>query len=357
MYVARLGEGYIVKRMPETGCNHAPGCASYEPTGEASGRGPMLGLAIREDPDTGVTTLRLDVSLSTGAGRPAPPSFGAEGTTAKGRGNKLSLRGLLHYLWDQAGLTRWQPGFAGKRSWSVVRRRLREATASHTANGQVLQDRLYVPESFAADQWDAIRARRSAQWGAAMEGRSSCQPRMLLVAELKELTSARHGYKATVKHAPDLAFLLDERLFRQVGRKFEQQLALWGANDDVRMVLIGTFSVSTSGVPLLAEVSLMPATRDWLPVESAFEKLLIERLVADQRCFLKGLRYDLRAEVALASATLTDCGQPAPLLSIVTEPMAETSARDTSNPEREVRWQWLTHEGTMPPLPRPLRLS
>ena len=29
MYVARLGDGYIVKRMPDTGSHHAPDCPSY----------------------------------------------------------------------------------------------------------------------------------------------------------------------------------------------------------------------------------------------------------------------------------------------------------------------------------------
>jgi len=47
-------------------------------------------------------------------------------------------------------------------------------------------------------------------------------------------------------------------------------------------------------------------TRYWLPVEDGFEKQLIERLVAEGRSFVKGLRYNLGGESALASATLTD---------------------------------------------------
>lgn len=31
MYVASIGERYILKRMPETGSQHAMTCASYEP--------------------------------------------------------------------------------------------------------------------------------------------------------------------------------------------------------------------------------------------------------------------------------------------------------------------------------------
>ena len=56
MYVARLGDGYIVKRMPDTGSHHAPDCPSYEPPAEFSGLGQVLGSAITEDPATGETT-------------------------------------------------------------------------------------------------------------------------------------------------------------------------------------------------------------------------------------------------------------------------------------------------------------
>lgn len=176
MYVARLGDGYIVKRMPETGSQHAPGCPSFESSEEASGRSAILSTAIHENPGTGWTALRLDFTLSNGIGKSLPPCNGSNTSTAKSRGSRLSLRGLLHYLWDRAGLTRWQPGFAGKRSWGVVRRRLQAAAACHTANGQTLLARLYLPEPFSVNHWAAICARRSAQWADAQETSSSQRP-------------------------------------------------------------------------------------------------------------------------------------------------------------------------------------
>ncbi|HEY1092100.1 MAG TPA: DUF1173 family protein, partial [Burkholderiaceae bacterium] len=72
MYVARLRDGYIVKRMPETGSRHAPDCASFEPPTKLSGLRHLMGTAIKEDPNTGMTTLRLGFSLSKRPGRPAP---------------------------------------------------------------------------------------------------------------------------------------------------------------------------------------------------------------------------------------------------------------------------------------------
>ena len=45
---------------------------------------------------------------------------------------RLSLRGLLYFLWHEAELTRWHPGFTGKRTWSVVRSHLLSAARNMT---------------------------------------------------------------------------------------------------------------------------------------------------------------------------------------------------------------------------------
>ena len=168
MYVARLGDGFIVKRMPNTGCRHAPECPSYEPPAEFSGLGQVLGSAIVEDPATGETTLKLDFSMSRIAGRSSVPVGGSTSDRVATDGTRLSLRGLLHYLWDQAELTHWHPGFAGKRSWAVVRKHLLQAAENKVARGEALRARLYIPEVFYVEERDSINARRLAQWAPAM---------------------------------------------------------------------------------------------------------------------------------------------------------------------------------------------
>jgi hypothetical protein len=354
MYVARLAGtngGFIVKRMPDTGSHHAPDCPSYEPPAEFSGLGQVLGSAITEDPATGETTLKLDFSMSKIAGRTAMPTAGGDSDSVASSGTKLSLRGLLHYLWDQAELTRWQPGFAGRRTWSTVRKHLLQAADNKIARGDSLRTRLYIPEAFSVDQRDAINARRVAQWSQAIAAPGRPQHLMLLIAEVKEIVPARYGFKAVVKHVPDQAFALDEQLYRRLGRRFESALALWGAADDIHMVMIATFSVAAAGVPTILELSLMPVTRHWLPVEDGFEKQLIKRLVDDGRSFVKGLRYNLGAEGALASATLTDCEGSAPLLFVVHAGIEDTGRYlqvcDPSVPA----WQWNPSREAMPALP------
>src|ERR1700709_2250854 len=77
MYVAKAGAHYVIKRMPNTGGTHAPGCASWEPRAGLSGLGEVKGGAIQENIEDGITTLKLDFSLSKTGGRAAPAPPGA----------------------------------------------------------------------------------------------------------------------------------------------------------------------------------------------------------------------------------------------------------------------------------------
>lgn len=354
MYVARLAgsdRGYIVKRMPDTGSHHAPDCPSYEPPAEFSGLGQVLGNAITEDPATGETTLRLDFPLARMPGRSTMPPAGGESDSVSSSGTKLSLRALLHYLWDQAELTRWHPGFSGKRTWATVRRHLLQAAEHKLARGDSLRARLYVPEPFSIDERDAINARRLAQWQHAVAAPGKPQHLMLLIGEVKEIEPARYGFKAIVKHMPDQSFAIDEHLYRRLGRRFEPELALWGASDDIHMVMIATFGVSSAGVPAIVELSLMPVTRHWLPVEDGFEKQLLDRLVGENRAFVKGLHYNLARGNGIASAVLTDCEGSAPMLFIVPADLDETvPGHETRDPGPTV-WMWRRSGEPMPPFP------
>ena len=353
MYVARLAgtnAGYIVKRMPNTGSHHAPDCPSYEPPANASGLGQVLGSAISEDPATGETTLRLDFPMSKFVGRSTTPTRGVERDSVTSTGNKLSLRGLLHYLWDQAELTRWQPGFAGKRTWATVRKHLLQAADNKVARGDLLRSRLYIPEVFAVDQREAINARRITQWSPAFIALGQSQHLMLLIAEVKEILPARYGFKAVIKHLPDQAFALDEQLYRRLGRRFESELALWGNAEDIHMVIISTFSMA-AGIPTIVELSLMPVTRQWLPVENGFEKQLIERLVTEGRSFVKGLRYNLGADSKLATATLTGSGDSTKLLFVVHPGIDWGEWQASMSAPPETAWFWRPSIEAIPQLP------
>src|ERR1700720_2528958 len=98
----------MTKRLPDTGAEHRPTCLSYELPATESGLGEVLGEAIIERGPDGVE-LRLDFPLTRCIGR----SFATAGSKPSGEvtvaRKQLSLRGLLHYLWERAGFNRWYP--------------------------------------------------------------------------------------------------------------------------------------------------------------------------------------------------------------------------------------------------------
>lgn len=314
MYVARLAHGYVVKRMPETGNHHAADCPSFAPSAGSTGLAPLLGSAIREDPSTGITTLRLDFPLSRQTGCSTVASSSAHAYGVRASGTKLSIGGLLHYLWEHAGLTRWHPGFEGKRTWGTIRRRLQGAADQMVAGGYSLGARLYIPEPFSLANQDEIRARRWAKWSNAAAQNGRHQQLSLVIAEVKVMVPARHGLKAVIKHVPDVAFALEEPIYRAIWQRFSRELGMWNSEPDIRMVMIATFELRPAGVPVICSIHVMPVTMQWLPVDTVHEQHLVEQLVRDGRSFKKVLRYDLRASEGQPSVAFLDRGEPAEVL-------------------------------------------
>ncbi len=321
MYVARRGDGYIVKRMPGTGSRHTPDCQSFELAPEVTGMDQLLGSAISEDVETGRTMLRLDFPLSRRLGQHRQDGAASAHDSAKGACSKLSLKGLLHYLWDQAELTRWHPGFEGKRSWGTVRRHLLHAANGKYTFGDALTRRLFIPEPFSKVTMADTAARRMAKWSKAKERPGSDQQLLLLVAEVKRIEPSRFGHRLVVKHLPDSAFGIEDSLYRALARKFPEELALWDASDTVRLIAAATFSISSAGVPKTSELCLMPVTREWLPIASFPEQRLISKLIAGRRSFIKMMHFGPKGNAEPASVVLTDrgdCMQPVFLDSLAT---------------------------------------
>ena len=232
-----------------------------------------------------------------------------------------------------------------------MRRHLLQAAEHKLARGDALRARLYVPEPFSIDERDAINARRVAQWQHAVAVPGKPQNLMLLIGEVKEIVPARYGFKVIVKHMPDQAFAIDEQLYRRLGRCFEPELGLWGASDDIHMVMIATFGVSSAGVAAIHELCLMPLTRQWLPVGDGFEKQLLDRLVGENRSFVKGLHYNMGRGEPIASAVLTDSEGFAPMLFIGHSSGEDARRHPHPCPSSGAEWLWTPSTEAMPSLP------
>ncbi|MDP3908306.1 DUF1173 domain-containing protein [Novosphingobium sp.] len=313
LYISHRNDRYVLARWPGSGARHATACDHYEAPDYLTGMGQVRGSAILDDEASGETALKLGFPLSRGGARLAPAALTNDKPTVKSSGQKLSMRGLLHVLWDRAELTHWHPKMAGKRSWFVVRRALLEAAASCRTKQEALPHVLFVPESFKLEEKEDIRARRRAALERVYRSRDEL---MVVVGEIKEIVSAHGSERIVLRHVGDMPFVMDPDMARRFHKRFAGELALWQAQHGAKaeqdhLVIAGSFARRREGTFDLIEVALMPVSAEWLPYETSDERYLIAKAVAEKRRFVKGLRVNLDVDTPIASLVLKDTGEEA----------------------------------------------
>lgn len=354
MYIIKFNGVHYIKRMPNTGPQHDVACEHYDPPPELSGLGEVMGTAIKEDVESGTTALRFNFALSKAPGRAPPVASDKEQDSVKTESSKLTLTSLLHYLWDGAGLTHWQSGWTARRSWGGVQRQLLIAALGKQAKGLPLAEMLYIPAAFFVEKKDELAQQRNA-FIARLQQSDSPRARRLgvVIAEVKALEAARYGYKLVFKHVPDYSFMLSEDALKLVKKRFQNELGLWEAFETTHLVAIATFEVDATGLARIEEIAVMITTETWIPFVDLHEKNLLDRLVADGRHFIKGLRYNMSAKRPLASVELTDT-KPAPTVMFVVPANAnedyKTALQELTDKSRFTPWVWDV-AAAMPALP------
>ena len=350
MYVAKIGsDKYVIKRMPDSGLEHAHRCASYLPPEELSGLGQVLGSAITEEADSGLTAIKLGFRMSKAerAG-PAGAGGGRVADSVAADPNRLTLRAVLHYLWQEADLATWTPGMDGKRNWRIVSWYLRQAARGKFTKGKPLATRLYIPEPFNVEKKTEIAARRLSAW-APMQQHGAGQQFMMLIGELKEIVPARFGHKLVVRHLPDAPLMIDDKLLARLNKRFGDELELSQADDDGHLIVIATFSVGRAGLATAEEISLVMTDEHWLPYESLLDKLLLDAALAARRRFSKSLRYNLAPDKPMASLVFTDTATPTAAFVLTSGEDRDTAAQIATDTGTDV-WTWVLGED-MPQLP------
>jgi len=354
IYIARVEEQYLIKRMPLSGRDHDPACPSYEPPYELSGLGPLIGNAIRIDAN-GKADLKLDFSLTKRGPRAAPSALAETSEHGiRSEPRKLSLRATLHYLWEAGELTEWRSTWAGRRGWGRVRASLLNAAAQMTARGGTLGEMLFVPEVFHPEDKDGIAARRAAALKDVQATGSGPRKLMLIVAEVKEFSAAREGQRIAVRHMP-FPLMIEEGAWRRLAARCETELELWRSNEAFHLIVIATFGVSAAGIAAVEEVALMMVNEHWLPFEDIHELRLLEKLSHLKRKSVKGLRFNLPRDAPIVSVTLPE-QKPAPVAMFIVPASAgeeyEQALSDMIEERPEITpWVWRVAEGEIPQLP------
>ena len=353
MYVARLEERYIVKRMPGTGIDHAPDCSAFEPPEHLSGLSELQGSAISEEPEDGSVLLKLDFPLSkTGKRAAPPPPSGGQATEAISNPRKMGLTGLLHYLWQEGELTKWSPELEGQRKWRSVRSALLNGAYGKKVKGFNLSAALLVPEAFYATYKDEIAARHKAKLVSICSRSETSKSVGIMIAEYKDHEPTRLGARFSFRHAPDITFFADADLLKRFEKVFEAKLALLDMIPDAKAITIVSFAMSRGGYPVLEQVGMMLVDKNWLPFEHMQEAELLKVAVAQKRRFAKQLRYNLPASAVISSIVLNDSVPACALFVVPPAAGAEevgqfkTLVEETEFPT----WLW-SAETPMPELP------
>ncbi|MBB6469047.1 hypothetical protein HNQ96_004936 [Aminobacter lissarensis] len=353
MYIARMGSLYAIKRMPLSGGEHDPPCASYESPYELSGLGALMGSAIQLDPQSGMAALKLDFSLSKIGSRATPTQAGPEADSVSGEARKLSLRGLLHYLWHEAELTVWTSLWAGKRHWWNVQWHLREAAKQMIVKGRPLAETLYVPEAFRAQMKDAIEKRRAEALAPVASSGSGPRKLMIVVGEVKDFEAVRVGQKLVIRHMPGFPFMVDENLHRRLRARFEREFSLWEADDRSHLMTVATFGLNPAGLAVIEEIAVMVVNENWIPFDSVHERKLVDVLARMRDKSVKGLRYNLPPDLPIANAIVQQRDQSIALYIVPTgaDDKFELTLKDMIAARPEIgSWVWRVSEGEMPPL-------
>lgn len=314
MYVAAIGGRFIVKRMPGTGPDHAVDCPSFLPPEELSGLAQIQATAIAENPDDGTTTLKIGFPLRKNSkSRIASDTTGRKPTEAKGAQRKLTITSVLHFLWQEADLSKWYPAMQGSRYWGVIHSVLYRVAVGKIVKGQDLSRILYVPEYFKVGDKAKIAARRNRFFANLRSGGHGATPLGLVIAEYKSLESTAHGARFTFKHAPDCAFFAEAELAQKFEKVFGDQLKLIEAIGSGHAVVIASFSIAAAGYPVLQKIGMMLVANNWIPFESLRELDVLKALTEQSRAFQKQMRFNLPADVPIASVVLLDTTDPVAL--------------------------------------------
>jgi len=223
MYIARH-RLLVVKRMPDTGSKHDPTCPSYEPELHQSGLGELMGDSVIEHSPECVE-LRVDFPLARVPGRSIPRREKREPADVSAVRRGMSLRAVMHYLFERAGMNRWTPAMDGKRSQGVLHKYLTEAADDVMIKGFRLSDRFYVPKPFSEAAKLQVAERRRSKLAVLQSPDHDAQFKMALVlGELKGTEAIASWCKVWVKHMPDAPLLIRAKVLEADRARIRQSI-------------------------------------------------------------------------------------------------------------------------------------
>jgi hypothetical protein len=306
-----------------------------------------------------------------GPASPPPPQPRDQNAPLK---ESLHTWGLLHYLWEESGLSRWHPGW--HRDWGFVRDQLRMVAKNTLVEGRTLIESIYIPPV-----WTPIKKRDIKEhW------RMFCDPLLrnhrrcatvnsaLVIGTVRVLEPSEFGHAIQLHHHA-ARFYMDQRVSDNAA-KFSRRG--WAAAKDLEaaseekpyIVAAMRIEATSSGALTVVEVALMRVSPRYIPVDSSYEDRLVHVLIEQERQFIKPLHYD-RHHLTLPDFVLKDVKHSdqagdgyktavalyvyGPSITVQLKPKMEAADRKYAHEAGLGYWQWdVASQKEVPALPTPV---
>lgn len=299
---------------PEQGTKHAFGCPFLsEPRPDQPA---LTSGAVRVDGDITNVQLHHSTRQANRAHHAGQNSqAGGVGADPHDKYARLHLWGLLHYLWDSAGLNRWHSGW--HRDWGFVRYAIRRVAQSTLIDAQPLLSSLYVPSIWTParkqeiqEHWEQFLAPLVQQ-----HRRSPLVACGFVIGAVRQFKAMDNGgYRLALQHH-GVPFIIDpwmSKVLAQFSRRGWSALKMLDApvDGDARPHVIAALRIEASqtGQVYVVEAVLMRVTPRFIPVNSSFEDKVARLLVEQDRQFIRPLHYD-HHKANLPDFVLKDAGE------------------------------------------------
>ena len=368
LYIVHRSGQYFLARMPNTGPSHESWCDFYDSPLDESGRGGYTEDAIVEDGEE--FDVKLSIPLSRQRTASKEPSTRTErSSTAQTRRAAVGLMGLLHFLWEQSSNNRWFPYVKGKkastRHWGGVHYFLTKTTAKIKRKAAPLQDSLYILPEFEMSKADSINAEFDAAMREVLASATEDAVQAglplkmkMIIGEVKSLTKSKFGYELKFR-GKSTAFYMKDELQARMAKSYKPGMDAIDGSDGSRSIALAVVSASKKGYFNIDDLVLMATNRNYIPVDSSYEKTVADLLIAQERQFEKPLRYD-NDELTLPDFVLLDCSE-SPRVPVEIYGMTGNAKYDARKREKRAIyresgstcWEWEPASlGNPPELPR-----
>ncbi|MEV1294908.1 DUF1173 family protein [Pseudonocardia sp. NPDC049635] len=294
---------YYLACWPGGGSEHTQGCEFHNDGAAWSGRGQYQRGALDEATDGSASVaLSVPLRLRTDTATPSSTSRGGIDSGGVGR-SRMSLLGLLHYLWDRAGLTRCDEQSRDRRpGWAGVSPRLQAATDGVSSAGLDLGESCFVVPPFDPADPDRHQGAFAAFTGRLGEHAGTVR-RGLVCGAVRSWTPTRYGQRCELRHHREPVYF-SEALHARVARAAPVAMAATRPPGSEQIVLV-LVTRTERGYLAAAAAAVMLTTAGFVPAESSHEVVMADALSAAGRSFVKPLRYDATTPV-LPDFVLTD---------------------------------------------------